>query len=382
MRVLHLFDAPHGVCPATLALLADGLDRTESQQRVLLLGGEALRRAAMGVGLEQPRVLGVILGCAALSFHRLRAWRSEADLLHCWSPGALTAARLALPQIPRLLTLTASPGAATRRWLRVLTSGDPTVILTTSATIRRDLLGAGVHEGSVHVLRPAIDMARFEAAARPGLRRRWKAEDPRVRVIALLGDPPQRCDAWPAMMAMGLCAEALASREGSAPLPRLLLHPSARHRRAVQDAMTHLGQGQRIIVDEAVERPWEVLPGCDAAVLLPPHGLSMLYAMAAGVPLLAEATYATSEVLEDRHSALLCKPDQPRAMAHRLTQLLSDTQLAWKVRDAARTEAYSFFSRQRYRRDLRGVYEQLLAGAPITIAPLEPTAGLRFAGRA
>jgi glycosyltransferase involved in cell wall biosynthesis len=104
--------------------------------------------------------------------------------------------------------------------------------------------------------------------------------------------------------------------------------------------------------------------------------------MAAGVPIVAEATYAISEIVEDRHSALLAKPEQPRMLAGRITPLMADPQLAWKLRDTARHEAFSFFSRQRYCQALQGVYEQLVGGRAVEIPQIPITGGLRFSGRA
>jgi glycosyltransferase involved in cell wall biosynthesis len=132
-----------------------------------------------------------------------------------------------------------------------------------------------------------------------------------------------------------------------------------------------------------LEWPWRILPGCDAALAVGPNagGLSLLWAMAANIPIVGEATYAVSEVVEDRHSALLGKPDSPVKLAHRLTQLFTDQHLAWQLRDTARHEAYSFFSRQRYCQSIKLVYEQLAGGKAIEVPPLESTGGLRFSGR-
>jgi glycosyltransferase involved in cell wall biosynthesis len=144
-----------------------------------------------------------------------------------------------------------------------------------------------------------------------------------------------------------------------------------------------LGRHDAVIADHDAACPWRTLPACDVALAMGDAGagLSMLWAMAAGVPIIAEARYATSEIIEDRHSALLTRPGKTPAIAERLTQLLADRQLAWKIRDAARNEAYSYFSRQRYCQSLTTVYESFAAGNPIEIPPMEPTGGLRFMGR-
>jgi glycosyltransferase involved in cell wall biosynthesis len=100
------------------------------------------------------------------------------------------------------------------------------------------------------------------------------------------------------------------------------------------------------------------------------------------VPIVGEATYAISEIVEDHHSALLAKPGQPKSLAHRVSQLLADRLLAYKLRDTARHEAFSFFSRQRYCESLQGIYNQMLESRPVAIPDMPITGGLRFTGRA
>ena len=111
-------------------------------------------------------------------------------------------------------------------------------------------------------------------------------------------------------------------------------------------------------------------------------GLSLLWAMASNVPIIGDASYAVSEMVEDRHSALLAKPGDSRLLAQRVRLLLDDAQLAWKLRDSARHEAFSYFSRQRYCNSIAAVYEQVVTHQPIEVPPLPVTGGLRFAGRA
>src|SRR5690606_3381335 len=108
----------------------------------------------------------------------------------------------------------------------------------------------------------------------------------------------------------------------------------------------------------------------------------MLWAAAAGKIIVAEASYAVSAIVEHQHSALLAKPRDDRALVRRIHRALEDRQLAWAVADAARSEAYSIFSRQRFVSDLRTVHRQIRAGEPVAVPELPSTGGLRFAGRA
>ncbi len=388
MHVLHLIDAagPQAT-PTTLALLSASLDRLgHIGQRVMLLGGAGLRRSARQAGIDNAQSMPVIAGKAWLSGsagRRAIADMGRFDLIHCWSIGALSMAAMHLRGTPRLLTVTVQPPRHAAHWLRMIQTYAPgqTIVLPISNTIRRDLIRGGVAEQAIHVVRPALDMARIEFADRRTLRDRWGAPDDETKIVALLGDPPHDPDALRAMMVVNFASDSRAE----SPYPvRLLMHPDQRHRRRAREMAENLGHRDRYLIDAHIACPWRVLPGCDLALAIGKNagGLSLLWAMAANIPIVADASYAVSEIVEDRHSALLCKPDHPPAAAHRIRRLIDDPQLAWQLRDTARHEAYSFFSRQHYCHCLGIVYEQLAGGQPINVPPLEPTGGLRFTGRA
>ncbi len=389
MRILHLVDHADGSTdPATLALLATTLGRLgPHEQQVLLLGGAELEAHARAVGINDLARQGVLLGHAWMGALNLPRWLEREgwqnpDLVHCWSASTLTLAALRLRGIPRVCTFTHLPTTRQTHWLRLLTSeAGNTTLLPTSATIRRELLAGGVPEALTHVLRPGLDFARVEQRQRAALRQQWEVPDDAF-VIALLGDPPHAQDAVAAMFCVGLTIASLPTARRQR--VHLLLHPRQRGRERCRELDRPLGRDDVVIADAKVALPWSVLPGCDAVLMLGDHGggLSLLWALAGNVPVVGAATYAISEVLEDRHSALLFKPHDLHAGAERLVRLIEDQQLAWKLRDAARNEAFSYFSRQRYCTSLQAIYEQAQAGQAITVPDLPITGGLRFAGRA
>lgn len=392
MRVLHLVDqASPQATPTSLALLGDALGRLgDLEQSVLLLGGTTLRAAAESAGIRDAMVLGVPGGRAPLGYFALQRRLRELgkfDLIHCWTLGAFAAAALLARDTPRVLSVTMIPAARPIRWLRVLCGMPGTAaVLAVSNTVRRELLTAGVAEKLVHVLRPSIDLSRVRHGQRDELRRQWSAHED-DRIVALLSDPPALGDANKAVFALSLAAESYERGERKPDTPsrfKLLIHPDSRFARRAVNGMHGIGRPDRLIFEPRLDRPWDVLPGCDAAIALGPEGgnLALLWAMAGNVPIVAEATYASSEVVEDRHSALLAKPDVPRLLAQRLRHLFDQRQLAWQLRDTARHEAFSFFSRQRYCEQVRLVYEQVAAGLEVSIPPIEATGGMRFAGRA
>ena len=435
MRILHLIDADSPqATPTTLAMLGDALGRLGAiEQRVYLLGGAPLERAARAAGLTNFIRVGVPMGSAVLGWRAIRREfrrqdEGEFDLIHCWSIGALTLATMLFRSTPRLLTLTVPPTSRGTRWLRVLTSdiaggaggAGRAAILPISNAIRRTLLMGGVNPLGVHVVRPAIDMSRVAPSgrARNELRERWKIEDPKAVIVGIASDPPSAADAVATMI---VCRYAMETLLVEGIDVRVVMHPMQRRRLQAKDALRALG-GLRLLIDEPqIAEPWNILPGCDIVLALGTQGpvrvrnmdaivtssqrpvtqdighgylgaggsaesggggLSLLWAMASNVPIVGEATYGISEIVEDRHSALLTKPGLFRALAHRIRQVITDKQLAWSLRDTARHECYSFFSRARYCDALRAVYEQMAAGQPIEVPAMEVTGGLRFAGRA
>lgn len=422
MRVLHVIDqASRQACPTTLAMLADALGRTGAiEQSVLLLGNHHLQTQAQAVGIEHAHRIAITAGQALIGWP---GWRKQArqlglgtaDIVHCWTVSSFAAVRLAWPDQKVLLTLTqpvttriahglvlllhhgadrsskashraSAPGTrhAAAHGLNPSSASRPhhAAILCTAATISRSILQRGADETAVLTLRPGIDMARIDRNARQTKRKQWGIDDG-INVVALLSDPPTRASTITAGYAVGLAGQtALSSDHNLA----LMIHPQQRHHlrsRGILGQLSHPAVRRLIIADADAAYPWRVLPGCDLALSTdePPDaaaGLSMLWAMAAGKPMVAPANFPVCEILEDRHSALLCGQAQPRRLAHQLTRLTEDSQLAWKLRDTARHEAYSFFSRQRYVTALTQVYQQLSHAEPLALPPMDETGGLRF----
>ena len=103
----------------------------------------------------------------------------------------------------------------------------------------------------------------------------------------------------------------------------------------------------------------EILPAADVLVISargPVSTLPVAIAMAGGAAIAAAVTPTVAELLEDRHTALMCPAADARLMAQRIAQLREDERLRWRLGDTARTEAYEFFSLTRFLEEMRGVY--------------------------
>lgn len=384
MRVLHLLDRSALSRPCLLAMLADGLGRLGPTEQYVAVWGRAPElQTTADMGIDVHTVLPARRGLPMAGIGPLRrtVLRRNIDVVHAWSLTCLSLAAMACPHVPRLLTVAGPLGPRGVRWLRVLLAQGErrgsarTGLLPISNTLKRDLLAGGVSETAATVLRPGLDMGRVTTHRRIALRQGWgvDAASP-ARVIVLPADPPAAVN-----ISLGVAIAAAAAASG----PVSLVSAPGRCSRAVMRTLRSVC-GLRLRVDASAARPWTVLPGADAVLALGDGGagLSLLWAMAANMPIVGEATYAVGEIVEDRHSALLARPGDAASMAERLNQLWTDPQLAWRLCDTARHEAYSFFSRHRYCENIAAVYQQMHEGQPLDVPPPPVTGGLRFTGRA
>ncbi|MCC7203884.1 MAG: hypothetical protein IT441_02305 [Phycisphaeraceae bacterium] len=401
MRVLHLFDGrssaadPNAVGGSALrlAMLADTWGRLgEIEQELLLVGNAAVARQAISLGLTPfARVAGggmsVLSVRAALGRHRRAAATTAMrdtmyDVVHAWSPTMLTVAAMLLPSTPRLLTATGVPPSATAKWVRVLTRDGPgrTVVLAASASVRRQYLTAGLDASAVHVVRPGVDMSRIDLARRDALRQRWGLQvNESATVVATLADHPERMPAW-AMLRLAIRAIHHAGWPHEKKL-LLLLHPDQPGAASGVNQCAQWHANLYGMIETKAREPWEVLSGIDAGVAIEPAPtLCLGWAMAAGSPILATATYPVCEFLEDHHSALLVKPGDDSALVSKLLELSLDATTTWKLRDTCRHEAYSYFSRSRYVQAIGRIYAQIVSNQRIGVPEPAMTGGLRFHG--
>jgi len=362
MRVVHLIDAwPLAPPPTTLALLADSLGRLgDIEERVIALGPSRLHQDLADLGITPDDATGAPFGrswLAPLGLRRFMRQLGGASVIHCWSLGAMLTASLRWRRTPRLLTVATPIEPSHVRLLAAITRENPTCgIAAISEALRRDLITGGVHPERVDLLQPALDLSRVIFSQRRQLRAQWGlGEDDRV--VVQLCDPSNAGDLYHGIMTPGLAAEARDDR-------RLWLltdpqRPDLTRLRRIPDA---LGRPDRVLTDARLRTPWRVLPGCDLALIQGPAagGMSMLWAMGANVTIVGEATYRTSEFVEDRHSALLAQPGRFQSLSHQIGQLLNDPAMALRLRDVARADAFRLFSRQTYCQGLERKYRQLV----------------------
>jgi glycosyltransferase involved in cell wall biosynthesis len=321
MRVLHLIDPlSPWAGPCTLRALADfthrygnGVDRSENDD-VLIIGRTAEMRLADECGVEAIGSIWPRGGRTVAAAPALRRWLIAArdagaapDLIHAWSSGCGALAALAAPHVPRVVT----PRAA------------------------------------------AVEIESPRLPSREAVRQRWR-EDHGVLdtefVLGLLGEPVHRFDA---RQAMHVGARAgLSSRR-----IRLVMSGRSLGRAESERFLARLDLDRVVVQDEGVERPWEVLRGLDAALLLAPaasggsphddNDLSVLplpWAWAAQVPVVAEASAPICGLIEDGHNGQLFPAGDLNAACDRVARLYDDRALSQRLAATGRALVEQRFS--------------------------------------
>ncbi|HWP39995.1 MAG TPA: glycosyltransferase family 4 protein [Tepidisphaeraceae bacterium] len=95
-----------------------------------------------------------------------------------------------------------------------------------------------------------------------------------------------------------------------------------------------------------------------------PFGMPVVEAMAAGKPVIATRGGAFPELVVHEQTGLLVERGDPVELADAIARLLSDQSLRLAMGQAARLRAVELFSWDRIAGQLRGYYDQILAGQP------------------
>jgi glycosyltransferase involved in cell wall biosynthesis len=240
------------------------------------------------------------------------------------------------------------------------------VVCATAGEHRRVVEG-GVAAERCHLVRPGVDFSRVRRRRDAALRQRLGLDE-HDYVILLAGESVRGANHHEGLWAGGIL-HVLEMRY------KILIWGEG------QEAASVERLGNRMVpptlMRSARERLGKVafemlLPAADL-VLAPASGrvqtLATATAMAAGLPIVGVAGESMSELLEDRHSALLVATPTPRLLAQRMLDLQADASLQWSIADTARTEAYEFYSMTRFLRQWR---EVLACGEAVTCPPSFP----------
>ena len=150
-----------------------------------------------------------------------------------------------------------------------------------------------------------------------------------------------------------------------------------------------LGLSGTVVIDDAVVEPWRIVAGLDAALVAngiraraaKPSVTPVLWAMAAGLPVAAEATASILGLIEDGASGLLFAPGDTHGAAARLLWAHDRRGEAARIGDAARAMVERRFGVGDFAARLDAVYEQCVRREPIRVpeAPAKLSRANKFA---
>lgn len=394
MRVLHLIDpASPGGSGCTLHLLAETVHRLNSiDHGVIVLGNrrhtDLARRCGVRVWGQIPAPLNIPL-MARHSMKKLaRMMQSAAgafDIVHAWTVESALLSILTFPHCKRLATLSVGPRTGpTVELLNKLLKRHPMPMCAASSGVFREFESLGVAAELLSVLPPGVNPESVHMLPRAQLHERWNI-DTDTFVIGLLSEPPDWADAH-------LAVDIIARPRAAGRNIRVVVHPRAFRRVEAEFWSRELGWHDFIITDPQLSEPWKLVNGLDMAFMIGsesnaldlsesgsplsmltggerrlrpmPGIMPLLWMMAGELPVVAEASDAVRDVLEDSVNGLLINQRDIIAAADRIKRLHDDPTLAGRIGAAARQRVEQDFHISSYCVRLKDTYEHIIEGLP------------------
>jgi glycosyltransferase involved in cell wall biosynthesis len=351
------------------SLLLGSPDREEWRPTLLLddrPGAELLAERAVALGvpvrLIGPLPLGLegARGVPALA-RLLRRERPAVFHAHMSSPVAckwgLAAAVAA--RVPAVLGTVQvggyePPDRSAYRQLRALSRGVDRY-LAVSHEIANELVER-LHwpREKIDVVYNAVDLARVDVEAPPGLREELGGSDGRPLVLT-----PARLDAQKGHRTL---FEAIPQ----VPDATFLLAGEGPEREPLEALAAQLGIAERVRFLGRREDVPELLAACDVFALPSLYegsSLAVLEAMAAGIPIVSSAIGGTDELIEDGRSGLLVAPGDAEGLAAALRRVIDDPGLRQSLAARARERVEAGLTREQMAARVSGVYRELLGEA-------------------
>lgn len=358
-----------GGAEKAMLMLLQSLDREQWRPTLLLddrPGAEVIaeRAAALGVPVRLvgplPLGLGGARGVPTLA-RLLRHERPEVFHAHMSSPVAckwgLTAAVAA--RVPAVLGTVQvggyePPDRSAHLQLRVLARGVDRY-LAVSGEIAAELVERlGWPEEKIEVVYNAVDVARVEVEAPPGLREQLGGGEGRPLVLT-----PARLDA---QKGHDVLLEAIPQ----VPEATFLFAGEGPERGRLEALAAERGVAERVRFLGRRDDVPELLAACDVFALPSLYegsSLAVLEAMAAGIPIVSSAIGGTEELVEDGRSGLLVAPGDSEGLAAALRRLLGDRELGKGLAARALERVEVGLTREGLAARVEGIYRELLGEA-------------------
>jgi glycosyltransferase involved in cell wall biosynthesis len=142
--------------------------------------------------------------------------------------------------------------------------------------------------------------------------------------------------------------------------------PQMDHRKSLESLITELGLNGSVAMQGWRDDIPSVLSSLTlfvSAARSEPFGLSIVEAMAAGLPIVATASEGASEIIEDGVSGKLVPVDDAESLAKAINDLLDNPLECSRLGRNALLAAQQRFSLTRMATDTENVYREVLAGA-------------------
>jgi glycosyltransferase involved in cell wall biosynthesis len=356
VRILHLLPAPADYQTETaVAQLTGGGGKIKSEVRTLGRGGD--------------------FSSAMAAIIALRRQGAGADLIHAWGETALSVAAIGASQ-PIVYSPTEFPRRRAVRWLNSIMNFREVQVVCPTGTMRQAFARHGVPIERCHLIRPAVDFSRIKKGRDPALRAALGFNEG-DQVFLAVGESSRAADhpraAWSAVVLHVLERRNRLLLWGRGPLAQ---KTSRFVHRLEQPGLCSIATeklGQRITFEQ-------LLPAADVALVTatgPVATLPIAACMAAALPIVAVGNPTVSELLEDRHNAVLVGTPSPKAIARRVLDLREDSGLQLRICDTATTEASKYFSQTRFLQQFQTLFQQVLEEGRVDVTLPAQDAALR-----
>jgi glycosyltransferase involved in cell wall biosynthesis len=282
--------------------------------------------------------------------------REKPEITYAWGIPALAAA--VVSKHPRILF---SPdrfaGPRALRWIRPLMERSGVTMICPTFTQQRLAISRGIDAGRCIVIQPGVDFGSVRYCRDLALRAELGFAENDFVLIAP-GDSTlataHEHAVWTSLILHALDPACKLLLWGRGPRAELAIATPLRLGLAELVTLAEQKLGRSIRFEE-------LLAVADACLVTPAGvapTLPIATVMASGVPIISTVTYMLSELLEDRHTALMVPNRSPRSLVQRVQDLRADLALRAKITETARAEAYEHFSMTRMMDEYRRVFKE------------------------
>jgi glycosyltransferase involved in cell wall biosynthesis len=239
---------------------------------------------------------------------------------------------------------------------RLTARADAVVVI--SRFEQRALAAAGLLHGRVELLPPAVRAAEFKGPRNDAFLARYGLDAGRHRIALALGRISRAKGIDLLIDAAALLAPALSD------LRVLVVGPDWGERAAAERRVLAAGLAHAFVFTGPLPRA-DVRRALRSAHVLAhasrfeAFGIVLLEAMAAGLPVVAVGISAVPEVVDDGHTGLLARPEDPQSLADCLGTVLGDEALAAELSKAGAAYADTAADERSQAARLLALYEDL-----------------------